>query len=143
MSYPVCFPHPVIGFAGITDRHQSESAIGITGLGDRHHSESPIDITGIRNPWAYEVQDVQPYLNRGWAKGRSQQKKLETQAKANRCCERCGVSGVTLHVHHPNRLANAKRVSKGQAHVAQSGFEQETILLCHACHMEYHHHASH
>lgn len=97
----------------------------------------------LGNPWAYEVQDVQPYLNRSWAKGRSQQKKLETQEKANRCCERCGVSGVTLYVHHPNRLANAKHVKKGQAHVAQSGLEQETILLCLACHMEHHHYATH
>ena len=42
-------------------------------------------------PWADEVQDTQPYLNQGWVSGRSQQKKLETQAKANRCCECCGV----------------------------------------------------
>jgi hypothetical protein len=27
--------------------------------------------------------------------------------------------------------------------VAQSGMEQHTKLLCHACHMAHHHHASH
>ncbi len=90
-----------------------------------------------------EVQDIQPYVNRGWAKGRSQQKKLETQANANRQCEHCGASGVALYVYHPNHLAKAKRVKKGSGHVAQSGMEQDTILLCRACHMAYHHHASH
>jgi hypothetical protein len=86
-----------------------------------------------------EVQDTQPYLNRGWAQGRSQQKKLETQVKANLTCEHCGTQGVTLYVHHPNRRAKAKCVKKGAGHVAQSGFEQKTILLCHACHTTYHH----
>ena len=39
--------------------------------------------------------------------------------------------------------AKAKRVKKGTGHVAQSGMEQHTKLLCHACHMAHHHHASH
>jgi hypothetical protein len=68
----------------------------------------------------YFVDDRQPYLNREWAKGRSLQKKLETRAKAEMRCEQCGASGVTLYVHHPNRLANAKRVTKGMGHVTQS-----------------------
>lgn len=88
---------------------------------------------------SYHVDDGQPYLNTNWAAGRSEQKKLETRAKAEMCCEHCGASGGTLYVHHPNRLANAKRVTKGIGHVAQSGVTQETTLLCHECHM-YHHH---
>jgi hypothetical protein len=49
MSYPACSALPVIGIAGIRDRHQSESAIAITGLGDRHQSESLIVFTGLRS----------------------------------------------------------------------------------------------
>ncbi len=48
MSYPACSAPPVIGIAGIPDRHQSESAIDITGLGDRHPPESLIVFTGLR-----------------------------------------------------------------------------------------------
>jgi group II intron reverse transcriptase/maturase len=88
--------------------------------------------------WIDEVQDTQPYVNPGWAQGRSQHKKAETYQRAERKCERCGISGVTLYVHHPNRLVKAKRVKKGWGHVAQSGFEQGTILLCRACHTAYH-----
>lgn len=87
----------------------------------------------------YSVEDSQSYINTGWAKGRSQQKKMETHAKAEKRCEQCGAEGVTLYVHHPKRLENAKRVKKGMAHVAQSGMTQTTILLCHTCHMNYHH----
>jgi len=49
MSYPACSAPPVIGIAGIRDRHQSESAIDITGLADRHRPESPIVFTGLRS----------------------------------------------------------------------------------------------
>ena len=91
----------------------------------------------------YQVEDRTAYINTNWAKGRSQHKKLETQEKAERCCQHCGATQVTLYVHHPNRLVHAKRVKQGMGHVAQSGFEQETILLCRACHMRYHHYASH
>jgi len=87
---------------------------------------------------AYHVQDKQPYLNTDWAAGRSQHKKLETKAKAGLHCENCGVSGVMLYVHHPNRLAKRKRVKKGMANIAQSGMEQETVLLCRDCHSSYH-----
>lgn len=87
---------------------------------------------------AYHVQDKQHYLNTDWAAGRSQHKKLETKAKAGLQCENCGVSGVTLYVHHPNRLAKRKRIKKGMANVAQSGMEQETVLLCRDCHLNYH-----
>ena len=59
--------------------------------------------------------------------------------RAEMRCESCGASGVTLFVHHPNRLANAKRVTKGMGHVAQSGMEQKTMLLCRNCHMSHHH----
>jgi hypothetical protein len=88
---------------------------------------------------AYFVDDKQAYVNSNWAKGRSQQKKLETQTKAGLQCQNCGANGVLLYVHHPNRLANAKRVKKGMGHVAQSGMEQETVLLCRSCHLSYHH----
>jgi hypothetical protein len=50
MSYPACSAHPVIGIAGIRDRHPSESAIDITGLGDRHPPELLIVFTGLRTP---------------------------------------------------------------------------------------------
>jgi hypothetical protein len=89
-----------------------------------------------------DVQDTPAPINQNWAQGRSQHKKLETQARAELRCEQCGATGVTLYVHHPNRLAKAKRVKKGMGHVAQSGMEQQTKLLCHACHMAHHHYAS-
>ena len=98
---------------------------------------------GLMAVAAKEVQDRPAYINQNWAKGRSQQKRLETQARAQLCCEQCGASGITLYVHHPNRLAKAKRVKKGAGNVAQSGMEQQTKLLCHACHMAHHHYASH
>lgn len=88
--------------------------------------------------WVEEVQDAQPYIDRGWAQGRSQHKRVETRARAALKCEHCGASGVTLYVHHPNRLVKAKRVKKGWGPVAQSGLEQDTILLCRACHTAYH-----
>jgi group II intron reverse transcriptase/maturase len=97
----------------------------------------------LGSPWLVEVEDIQPYINQGWAHGRSQQKKLEKQTEANHCCEHCGASGVTLYVHHPNRLHKAKRVKKGWGHVAHSGTEQSTVLLCRPCHMLYHHFATH
>jgi hypothetical protein len=53
ISYPACSARPVIGFTGIRDRHQSESAIAITGLGDRHPPESLIGITGMRSSLAF------------------------------------------------------------------------------------------
>jgi len=83
--------------------------------------------------------DKQAYVNSNWAKGHSQQKKLETQAKAGLQCQSCGASGVMLYVHHPNRLARVKRVKKGMGHVAQSGMEQETVLLCRNYHLSHHH----
>ncbi len=91
---------------------------------------------------AASVQDQQPYVDVQWAKGRSQHQKQEARAKAKLRCEQCGASGVTLYVHHPNRLANAKRVKKGMAHVVQSGGEQSVKLLCRKCHMAHHHFAS-
>jgi group II intron reverse transcriptase/maturase len=87
---------------------------------------------------AYQVQDKQPYLDTDWAAGRSHHKKLETRARAGLRCERCGINGVTLYVHHPNRLAGRKRDKKGMANVAQSGLEQKTVLLCRDCHSAYH-----
>ena len=87
---------------------------------------------------AYSVDDRQAYIDRGWAKGHSQQQRLETRTKADLQCQHCGTSGVMLYVHHPNRLANAKRVKKGMGHVAQSGIEQEAVLVCRSCHTSYH-----
>jgi len=84
------------------------------------------------------IQDEQAYIDIGWAKGRSLHKKVETQARAKQTCEHCGATDGKLYVHHPNRLAKAKRVTKGMGHVAQSGLEQKTILLCHTCHTAYH-----
>lgn len=92
---------------------------------------------------AKDVQDRPAPIQQNWAKGRSQQKKLETRTRAEWRCEQCGATGVMLYVHHPNRLAKAKRVKKGIGPVAQSGMEQQTKLLCHACHMASHHYASH
>jgi hypothetical protein len=89
-------------------------------------------------PSSYSVQDEQPYIDNGWAKGRSLHKKVETREKAKQACEHCGTTEGKLYVHHPNRLAKAKRVTKGMGHVAQSGLEQKTILLCHTCHTAYH-----
>lgn len=93
---------------------------------------------GLGTSAAYQVLDEQPYIDRGWAKGRSLHKKVETRAKAKQGCQHCGTDSGKLYVHHPNRLAKAKRVAKGMGHVAQSGLEQHTILLCHTCHTAYH-----
>jgi group II intron reverse transcriptase/maturase len=93
---------------------------------------------GLGTSAAYQVLDEQPYIDRGWAKGRSLHKKLETKTRAKQACEHCRTMDGRLYVHHPNRLAKAKRVTKGMGHVAQSGLEQKTILLCHTCHTAYH-----
>jgi group II intron reverse transcriptase/maturase len=90
----------------------------------------------------YHVQDREAYLTTGWAKGRSEHKKWETRTRAKNRCESCGATLPHLYVHHPNRLARAKRVKKGWGHVAQSGMEQHTKLLCHTCHMQHHQYAS-
>ncbi len=87
----------------------------------------------------YQIEDRQAYIETEWAGGHSQHTRIETRVKAGMQCEHCGISGVQLYVHHPNRLVNAKRVKKGMAHVAQSGLEQKTILLCQNCHLSYHH----
>ncbi len=89
--------------------------------------------------WASTVQDQQAYINTNWAKGRSLQKQLETQTEANHTCQGCGTTLDPLSTHHPNRLSKAKRVKKGAGHVARSGLEQQTKLLCHTCHMAHHH----
>jgi group II intron reverse transcriptase/maturase len=89
------------------------------------------------------VQDREAYLTTGWAKGRSEHTKWETRTRAENRCESCGTTTARLYVHHPNRLAHAKRVKKGSSPVAQSGMEQHTKLLCHTCHMQHHHYASH
>ena len=86
-----------------------------------------------------QVEDKQAYVNTGWAKGRSQHKKRETRTAANNVCQNCGTSIGPFITHHPNRLAKAKRVKKGWGHVARSGMTQQTKLLCHNCHMAYHH----
>lgn len=91
---------------------------------------------------AYEAkttQDAQPYVNTMWATGHSLSQRVAAQADAHGVCEGCGRSNVPLLVHHPNRLRNAKRVRAGFGHVAQSGYEQQTKMLCQTCHMEHHH----
>lgn len=98
---------------------------------------------GLSSIAAKDVQDRPAPINQNWAQGRSLHKKLETQTRAELRCEQCGAIGVMLYVHHPNRLAKAKRVKKGAGNVAQSGIEQQTKLLCHACHMAHHHYAYH
>lgn len=85
------------------------------------------------------VQDAQAYIDVGWAKGRSRQKRLETKAAAGNACQQCGTLDGTLMMHHPQRLSNVRRVKKGSAPVAKSGMEQRTRLLCLACHLAHHH----
>jgi group II intron reverse transcriptase/maturase len=87
---------------------------------------------------ATRVEDKQAYINTNWAKGRSQHKRLETKAAAKDTCQSCGTTSGPFTTHHPNRLSKAKRVKKGSGHVAQSGMEQQTKLLCRACHMAHH-----
>ena len=84
------------------------------------------------------VQDQQAYVDTGWARGRSLHKRLETRATADDTCQGCGAAGVPLFVHHPNRLRKAKRVKRGWGHVARSGMEQQTQLLCRSCHLNHH-----
>lgn len=88
---------------------------------------------------ACSVDDRQAYIDTGWAKGRSLHKRLETRAEGELVCTRCGATKVTLYVHHPNRLKNAKRVKKGAGPVAASGLAQKTVLLCRPCHLACHH----
>jgi hypothetical protein len=85
------------------------------------------------------VQDRQAYVDTGWAKGHSLHRRLETRASAGDMCQGCGAAGIPLFVHHPNRLAKAKRVKKGACHVAKSGLAQQTKLLCRPCHLAHHH----
>jgi RNA-directed DNA polymerase len=85
------------------------------------------------------VQDRQAYIDTGWAKGHSHHKRLQTRETANDTCQNCGDRGVFLFVHHPNRLRKAKRVKKGSGHVAASGMDQQTKLLCRSCHLAHHH----
>lgn len=87
---------------------------------------------------AHGAQDQQAYIDTHWADGHSQTTRRETRLNAKLCCQHCGASGVTLYVHHPNRLGKMRRVKKGNGHVASSGSEQETKLLCRACHMQFH-----
>ena len=93
---------------------------------------------GLNTSPAYQVQDREAYLNLGWARGRSTHKKLTTRAEAGDRCACCGAQAATHSVHHPNRLSKVKRVKKGWGHVAQSGLEQQTMLLCHRCHVAHH-----
>ena len=85
------------------------------------------------------VQDRQAHINTGWAAGHSLHKRLETKAAAGNACQACGATDVPLFVHHPNRLRKAKRAKKGVAHVANAGMQQQTKLLCRACHLAHHH----
>jgi RNA-directed DNA polymerase len=85
------------------------------------------------------VQDRQAFINTDWAKGHSLYQRLETRATADNTCQNCGVTGVPLFVHHPNRLRKATRVKKGACHVAKSGMAQQTKLLCRPCHLAHHH----
>lgn len=93
----------------------------------------------IGTPGAGAVQDRQATVYTRWATGHSTEQRQNAWVAAGGKCQKCGVSGVELIVHHPNRLHNAQRVSKGFGHVAASGMAQDTILLCSACHMAYHH----
>lgn len=86
-----------------------------------------------------DVQNQQAYVDTGWVKGRSLHKRLETRAAADDTCQVCGATGVSLFVHHPNRLREATRVKKGWGHVAASGMKQQTKLLCRSCHLAHHH----
>jgi group II intron reverse transcriptase/maturase len=85
------------------------------------------------------VKDKQLYVNTDWAKGRSMQKRLEMRAATNDTCQGCGATKVPLFVHHPNRLRRAKRGKRGNGPIAQSGINQQTKLLCRACHLLHHH----
>jgi hypothetical protein len=87
-----------------------------------------------------QVNDKQAYININWARGRSQQKRLETRAKADDTCQDCGTTTGPFITHHPNRLFKVKQVKQGSGPVARSGMEQQTKLLCPACHMAHHHH---
>jgi len=93
----------------------------------------------LASPLARKVEDRQAFINTDWAKGRSIHQRQETRANANNTCQSCGAMGVSLFVHHPNRLVKAKRVKKGAGHVAKSGMEQQTKLLCRSCHLAHHH----
>jgi hypothetical protein len=85
------------------------------------------------------VRDRRICIDTGWAGGYSQHKRLETRFTAHDSCQCCGATEVPLFVHHPNRLDKAKRGRKGASHVARSGIEQQTKLLCRTCHLAHHH----
>ncbi len=94
----------------------------------------------LASSMAAMVQDQHAYITTNWAKGRSRQKQLETRTAAHDRCQGCGTTSGPLITHHPNKLSKAKRVKKGWGHVAQSGLEQQTKLLCRDCHTAHHHH---
>ena len=82
------------------------------------------------------ANDRVPYVTTMWADGHSVEKKAQLVAEAEGRCEVCGVENVTLYAHHPKRLRNASRTSRGQA---ASGYEQQGKLLCQTCHLAHHH----
>ena len=88
---------------------------------------------------SYDTQDIQAYVDTGWARGHSLHKRNETRELADNQCQHCGTVNDELFIHHPRRLRNAKRVNKGAAHVAQAGLDQQTKLLCYSCHLAHHH----
>lgn len=89
----------------------------------------------ILQPGGYATDTV-PYINTNWAGGRSLERKAQAQETAKGQCEGCGREGMTLFMHHPNRLRNASQNTKA---VSQSGYEQDVKMLCHDCHKDHHH----
>lgn len=93
----------------------------------------------VGTPGAAGVKDRQTAIRTNWATGHSKEQRQNLWAAAGGKCQKCGVSGVELIVHHPNRMCNAQHDKKGFCHVAASGMAQKAILLCSACHLAYHH----
>ena len=83
-----------------------------------------------------QAEDVIPYTNTNWAGGHSLERKAQANAKVKGICEDCGQENNNLILHHPKRL---RTVSQNSASLAQSGYEQDSKLLCHHCHQDYHH----
>jgi len=88
---------------------------------------------------ATDTEPKEPPLNTSWATGHSLAQRADAKADAHGVCQGCGRNDQPLYLHHPSRLRNAKRVRKGYGHVAQSGLDQQGLMLCTSCHLAYHH----
>jgi RNA-directed DNA polymerase len=84
------------------------------------------------------AKDVQPLPLTSWAGGHSYEQRRQVCGRSAPSCEHCGTRSPNLIVHHPHRLATARRRKLGPANIIASAQEQHVKLLCFACHRQHH-----